>query len=128
MAVATEPFYEDFIISDKKKLSETQKKANKDLLDKKYAEESKLVKGIFKNLEAPGCNLEFAFKKYPQDPIRLYKFFDGKTYEIPLSVARHINNDCNEKEHSSICDADGNRIVQWNPKRQRYQFLSVDFM
>lgn len=111
-----------------KPLTEIKKKEAKDLLDKKYKEDSKLVKGVFKNLECPGGGVEFPFREYPQDPYIIYKFEDGKTYEVPLGVAKHINIRCNEKMHKHIVDPDGNKTVDVVKGRQRYQFLSTDFM
>lgn len=109
-------------------LTELKKKEAKEKLDKQHKEESRLVTGVFKNLECPGGGLEFPFRKFPQDPIRIYTFEDGKSYEVPLAVAKHINKTCNEKRHKYIIDKDGNKTVDVLPNRQRYQFLSVDFM
>lgn len=109
-------------------LSPEKKKEVKALLDKQYAEESKLVKGVFKNIECPGGTESFAFRKFPQDPIRMYELADGQTYEIPLAVARHINNTCNEKQHQWVVDAQGKKTVDVTRGRQRFQFLSTEFM
>lgn len=108
-------------------LTGQQKKEAKEKLDKAYKEESKLVKGVFKNLECPGAEIEFAYRKFPQDPIRLYKLKDGETYEIPLCVAKHINNDTKVKQSSNVVDALGNKTIKPTPIT-RYQFLATDFM
>lgn len=109
-------------------LNELQKKDAKEKLAKQYKEESRIVKGVFKNLESPGGSVEFPYRKFPQDPIMIYKLEDGKTYDVPLAVARHINITCNEKKHRYVVDKDGNKTQDVQPSRQRYQFLSTDFM
>lgn len=125
---ATTKFYSTFTISDRKKLTEAQKKANKELLDKKYEEESRLVKGTFKNHESPGCSQPFSLRLFPQQTgIDQWDLMDGKTYEIPLYVANHINKTCNEYEHKNLVDADGNHYTSPLPKRQRFSFVSTDF-
>lgn len=60
-------------------------------LKKFIEEETKLVKGRFKNYEAPGGNLNFRAGKYPGQPIFSINFQDGETYKVPLWVARHLN-------------------------------------
>jgi hypothetical protein len=115
-------------IEKPKPLTELKKKEAKELLDKKWKEDSRLVKGVFKNLECPGGSLEFPYREYPQDPYMIYKMEDGGTYEVPLGVAKHINVRCNEKMHEHIVDANGKKTVDVVKGRQRYQFLSTEFM
>ena len=62
-----------------------------DELKKLMEEESKIVKGRFKNYETPGGNLPFTAGKYPGQPLFSANFQDGETYEVPLWVARHLN-------------------------------------
>lgn len=117
------------ITGEKRKPLSVEKKKEAEAKTKElHAEESKLVKGVFKNLEAPGGKLEFAYRAFPQDPIRLYEFEDGGSYEVPVSVAKHINKTCNEKQHKWIVDAAGNKTIDVIKGRQRYQFLSTEFM
>lgn len=54
-------------------------------------EETKLVKGRFKNYESPGGSLPLFIKKYPDIPPFDKVLFDGEMYEVPLYVARHLN-------------------------------------
>lgn len=54
-------------------------------------EESKIVRGRFKNYETPGGNLPFCAGKYPGQPLFRATFQDGEVYEVPLWVARHLN-------------------------------------
>lgn len=115
-------------IDKKIPLTKLQKDAAKEKLDKLYKEESQIVEGVFKNLECPGGGLEFSVKKFPQDNSFKFSLEDGKKYKIPLWVARHINNDCNERAHKFITSADGQKVVDLQRSRQRYQFLSTDFM
>lgn len=123
MSYATE-----FQLKQKTPLSSERKKEAKELLEKQWKEESILVKGVFKNLECPGATESFPFRKYPQDNPMIYTLEDGKTYEIPLAVARHINNTCNEKVHKYIVDSEGKKTIDRTKGRQRFQFLSTEFM
>lgn len=96
----------------------------------KLEEDAKKVTGIFKNLEAPGGDLTFTFKAYKEEPIREYHFYDGHTYTIPIGVAKHINNTTSVAEREYAKDPDGTKRLYTiiKSKRQRYQFLSTEFM
>lgn len=72
-------------------------------LQKMMQEETKLVKGRFRQLESPGKGERIQCKKYPTpadmrkrnqsggvEPFDKY-MVDGEVYEIPLYVARHLN-------------------------------------
>lgn len=70
---------------------ETKKEESKALIKKFMEEESKTVKGVFRNLETPGGSLRVQIKKYKELPMYDKILFDGETYEVPLYVARHLN-------------------------------------
>ncbi len=67
----------------------------------------RLVRGIFKNIEAPGCCHTFSFKVRKGDPIRTYTMRDGEEYEVPISVADHLNNNCSYPIHRYLLDSRG---------------------
>lgn len=55
--------------------------------------ERKIVKGIFKYIECPGGIFSFPFRIY-KEPIKTYHLLDGGTYELPIEVVDHLNNNC----------------------------------
>ena len=69
----------------------TEKERNKATLAKFIAEETKTVKGRFRNFETPGGDLRLQIRKYPGIPPFDKVMEDNKIYEIPLYVARHLN-------------------------------------
>ena len=71
-------------------------------MEAKRKEDRALVKGRFRNIESPGSQLIF---NYNMDK---YTMQDGEIYEVPLEVARHLNN-CYYKVHEHAIDptADG---------------------
>lgn len=58
-----------------------------------YADVQK-VKGIFRNLEYPGTAIRFPFRDGWRGPIKNFTFFDGSEYEIPKTLAKHLNERC----------------------------------
>jgi len=102
--------------------------ADDDKVYRRWKEESKLVKGVFRCLEPIGGNVKFAFRKYKWDSTQWYTMFDGETYEVPLAVARHLNNNCNYNVHSHILGADGNPLLNTSGKpKSRMNFESTTF-
>jgi hypothetical protein len=67
------------------------KQLSKEKLNKFIEEETKLVKGRFRNYETPGGNLRVQIRKYPGIPPFDKIMIDNEMYEVPLYVARHLN-------------------------------------
>ena len=123
-------FVQDVVFNTKKKLT---KEELIDAEDKRLEERdnlSKMVTGIFKNIEAPGGDLTFSYRRYKEDPIRTYSFLDGQKYTIPLHLAKHINNQTAVPERDYVKNADGTPqlVTMIKSTRQRYQFLSTEYM
>ena len=93
-----------------------------------WEEESRLVKGIFRCHEPRGGEVTFSFKKYKWDNVIKYTFRDGEQYEIPLAVARHLNEDCNYVQHTNVLGPDGRPTKNTAGKKvSRMNFESLDF-
>ena len=58
----------------------------KEQMEAKKKENRQIVKGRFRNIESPGSQLTF---NYNMDK---YIMQDGEVYDVPLEVARHLNN------------------------------------
>lgn len=114
-------------LEKRKKRSEEEVKKASELVEAAHQEDSKLVKGVFKNIECPGGDVTFSIRLYRGDPIRTYNFVDGTEYEIPLGVARHINRQCRYKKHKWLVDKDGNKMIGADKPFERYSFVSNDF-
>jgi hypothetical protein len=121
-------FVKEFSVSTRGKRTKEELKKAEELREKARDEDSKMVTGIFKNLEVEKGDLTFSFRKYKEDPYRTYHMEDGKKYTIPLAVAKHINNMTKQKQHAYLVDKDGKKITGIGSHRQRYQFTSTEFM
>jgi len=114
-------------LEKRKKLSEEERKKASEFVEAARQEESRLVKGIFKNHECPNGDATFSIRLYKGDPIRTYNLIDGQEYELPLGVARHINRQCRYKKHKWLVDKDGNKMIGADKPFERYSFVSNDF-
>ena len=63
----------------------------KERLRKLQEEETRLVRGRFRNFENPGNPLRVQIKKFKDVPMFDKIMNDNDEYEIPLYVARHLN-------------------------------------
>lgn len=121
-------YVQEVTVPISKRLTAEQKKKASDLLEKKRKEDSKIVAGVFKNIESPGAKVEFTYRAHKGEPIRKYSLEDGQTYDLPLGVAKHINNQCQYKKSKYLVNAQGKPIVTDDKPIQRYQFTSTDFL
>ena len=81
-----------------KKVTETQDFAPVDYPWKeKMLADKKLVKGKFINRECPGGELKFSLRLY-KGPVEKYTLVDGREYELPLGVVKHLVNNCQREE------------------------------
>lgn len=87
----------------------------------------KIVKGMFRCYEPRGGSMTFSFKKYKGDDVLKYTLVDGDVYDIPLMVAKHLNQECFYPKHTHVLDANGNPSVEVGKKVQRCSFESLEF-
>lgn len=86
------------------------------------------VKGVFRFYECPGAVLSFPFKKWKEDPVEVYHLKDGQTYELPLGVAKHLNNNGWYPVHVHRIDDFGNAHPMVGRKVKRFGFDSLEFI
>ncbi len=105
------------ITPEKESSTPKETKSNKEKLQKFIEEETKLVKGRFRNFDYPGAAARIQIRKYPGIPMFDKTMWDDGTYEIPLYVARHLNGidatatDINGKLHSCSYPVHGFKSV-----------------
>ncbi len=63
-----------------------------ELVKKMRKEDDKLVNGMFEFLDAQGGWLEFAYRKYPGEPIQMIKMIHGEICDLPMGIIKHLNN------------------------------------
>ena len=98
-----------------------------DKFEQMRKEDSKIIKGVFRDNELHGGTVSFPFRKWKGDPVKNYTFTDGQEYEIPLAVAKHLNSGCCYEKHSYLLGTDGKPIK--NPKKEhRFSFTSSELL
>ncbi len=54
--------------------------------------DDKLMKGMFEFIDAQGGFLEFAYRNYPGESIKMIKLIHGEICDLPMGIVRHLNN------------------------------------
>jgi hypothetical protein len=85
-------------------------------------EKEKKVTGTFINVEYPGQPAKICGRYYKGMQYFSKTFLDGEKAEIPLSVARFINERCHHTKHDNLTDEKGNSIKQ-DRTFPRYKFM-----
>ena len=55
-------------------------------------EGEKLVKGMFEFLDAMGGWLDFSYRFFPGEPIRVVRINHGEIVDLPMILVKHLNN------------------------------------
>ena len=110
-------------MEEKNKKEET-KKSNNYLRDR----DRQKVKGIFRFYEVPGGSMSFVYRKYKGDQIERYDMIDGMVYEVPLGVARHLNNNVWYPIHGFLTDENGSPKQHIAQRVSRCGFQSLEFI
>lgn len=111
-------------------------------MERRRSRDAELVVVKFKNLETPGGVLRFSYKRYAQDPIERYEFFDGEVYQIPRGVRDHLAKGCYSliyqplqgfgESKFNVQGGAGNMYskgaMQASKKNYRFQMLGLDYM
>src|SRR5947207_549258 len=63
-----------------------------DLVKKSRKEDDKLRTGMFEFLDAQGGWLEFSYRKYPGEPVKIIKLIHGEICDLPMGIIKHLNN------------------------------------
>lgn len=76
-----------------RKTKHTLPAAERDKLVKEMrAADDKIRTGMFEFLDAQGGWLEFTYRKYPGEPVKVIKLTHGEICDLPMGIIKHLNN------------------------------------
>ena len=105
--------------------SESERAKAKTLMEKMRKEGEKMIKGMFEFVDAQGGWLDFSYRFFPGEPIRTVKINHGEIVDIPMILAKHINNVYRKvRMPSSDFDRDRPQIT----KISRTRFTPMDML
>lgn len=111
------------------------KPEHKKELEKQKKEDSRLVKAEYMNSRGRHERLTKPYCKYAGDPIQIWHFIPGKTYEVPLGLVNEVN-DKNKimKRREGLMSLDDNPVQDSGAPLSRdeegewlHKFVAVGF-
>lgn len=114
----------------RKPLTDQQRAEVQDKIRKMRKEGEKLVKGMFEFIDAQGGWFDFSYRFFPEDPIRTVKLIHGEVCDIPIILAKHLNN-CTKKVRMppKQLNEDGKPVERGSmTKISRLRFTPMDMM
>ncbi len=111
-------------------ISVAQRVEVEEKIKKMRKEGEKLVKGMFEFIDAQGGWLDFSYRFFPGEPIRCIKITHGEIVDIPMIVAKHLNNVYAKiRMPAPQLDENGRAVKQGTTTRKsRTRFTPVDMM
>jgi hypothetical protein len=113
-----------------KKQKHTLPAAERDELVKKMRkEDDKIRTGMFEFLDAMGGWLEFAYRKYPGEPIQMIKMIHGEICDLPMGIIKHLNNTKKKvRKYDMTLNPDGKKIPRSYEVVSRVRFTPTDVL
>jgi hypothetical protein len=100
-----------------------------ELVKKMRKEDDKIRKGMFEFLDAQGGWLEFAYRKYPGEPIQMIKLIHGEICDLPMGIIKHLNNTKKKiRRYNMELPADGKRPLRIYETISRVRFTPMDVL
>jgi len=76
-----------------RKIKNSLPPAERDALVKKSrADDDKIRTGMFEFIDAQGGWLEFAYRKYPGESVKMIKLIHGEICDLTMGIIKHLNN------------------------------------
>lgn len=97
-------------------------------MEKKKKEEERIVKAQYLNKDGKNERLERPYANWAGQPITMWRFLHGETYEVPKGLVEDVNNPAKRtRKRSGLMDAKGNplELDEWDEPAHR--FVPVGF-
>lgn len=89
------------------------KPEHKKELEKQKKEDSRLVKAEYMNSRGRHERLTKPYCRYSGDPIQIWHFIPGKTYDVPLGLVNEVNDKSKiMKKRSGLISIDGSPVTK----------------
>jgi len=104
--------------------------AERDELVKKMREEDdKIRTGMFEFIDAQGGWLEFAYRKYPGEPIQMIKMIHGEICDLPMGIIKHLNNTKRKiRRYNMELSQEGKKMPRSYETVSRVRFTPTDVL
>jgi hypothetical protein len=100
-----------------------------ELVKKMRKDDDKIRTGMFEFLDAQGGWLEFAYRKYPGEPIQMIKLIHGEICDLPMGIIKHLNNTKKKiRRYNMELSPDGKKMPRSYEVVSRVRFTPTDVL
>lgn len=100
-----------------------------ELVKKMRKDDDKIRTGMFEFLDAQGGWLEFAYRKYPGEPIQMIKLIHGEICDLPMGLIKHLNNTKKKvRRYNLELGPDGKKMPRSYEVVSRVRFTPTDVL
>lgn len=113
-----------------KKPKNTMAQADREKLIKEHrAADDKVKKGMFEFLDAQGGWLDFSYRKYPGELVKVIKIIHGEICDLPMGIIKHLNHTKRKVRRYNLQIAEsGGRPPRSYETISRCRFTPVDVL
>lgn len=118
------------VIEIGRKKRNTLPAAERDKMIKEHrAEDDKIRKGMFEFLDAQGGWLDFTYRKYPGEPVKIIKIQHGEICDLPMGIIKHLNNTKKKvRRYNLLLSEDGKKAPRTYETISRCRFTPMDVL
>lgn len=100
------------------------------LVKKCRAEDDKIRTGMFEFIDAQGGWLDFSYRKYPGEPLKVIHLIHGEICDLPMGIIKHLNNTKKKvRRYNLELPFDGNaRVPRSYETVSRVRFTPTDVL
>ncbi len=88
----------------------TMSPANKAKIEKEKKEDSRIVKVEYMNSRGRHERLTKPYCRYAGDPIQIWHFIPGRSYDVPLGLVKEVNGGGKMKKRTGLLSIDGEPV------------------
>jgi hypothetical protein len=104
------------------------KEKDRPLMEKKKKDGERIVKAQYLNSRGGEERLERPYMEWAGQPITMWRFIHGETYDVPKGLVDDVNNPAKRpKKRSGLVDAKGNVLDTDQFEELEHRFVPIGF-
>jgi hypothetical protein len=100
-----------------------------DLIKKLRKEDDKMVTGMFEFIDAQGGWIEFTYRKWPGESIKIIRLEHGEICDLPMGLVKQLNNTVKKvRKYNMELAPDGKKVPRSYTRQSRVRFTPTNVL
>jgi hypothetical protein len=100
-----------------------------ELVKKNRKEDDKIRTGMFEFLDAQGGWLDFSYRKYPGESVKIIRIIHGEICDLPMGIIKHLNGTKKKvRKYNLELSNDGSKPARSYDTISRCRFTPTDVL